>query len=180
MWYWANCLEGASCPVLQYLFHLQKITKMENVWISLQYKNCYAERHLLTITAVESIMLGIRASKQLLMVGCEGTGGFPSQRASDVELVCFFVYSPNKLLRTPPSLDAMTRTCHFCWALQTNYFDPTPGIPKNTTQHQDVSFQSTLDRRPMYYSQNGPVESECNLNNVNSHIIRNQYQIQNK
>ena len=42
---------------------------------------------------------------------------------------------------------------HVCWALQTNYFDPTPGIPKNTTQHQDVSFQFTLDRRPMYYSQ---------------------------
>ena len=28
-----------------------------------------------------------------------------------------------------------------------------PRSPKNTTQHQDVSFQSTLDRRPMYYSQ---------------------------
>ena len=68
----------------------------------------------------------------------------------------------------------------WCWAIQTNYFDPTPGIPKNTTQHQDVSFQSTLDRRPMYYSQNRPVESECKLNNVNSHIIRNQYQIQNQ
>ena len=67
-----------------------------------------------------------------------------------------------------------------CYALQTNYFDPTPGIPKNTTQHQDVSFQSTLDRRPMYYSQKEPVESECKLNNVNSHIIKNQYQIQNQ
>ena len=67
-----------------------------------------------------------------------------------------------------------------CWAVQTNYFDPTPGIPKNMTQHQDVSFQSILDRRPMYYSKNGPVESECKLNNVNPHIIRNQYQIQNK
>ena len=55
-----------------------------------------------------------------------------------------------------------------------------PGSPKNTTQHQDVSFQSTLDRRPMYYLQNGPVESECKLNNVNWHIIRNQYQIQNQ
>ena len=67
-----------------------------------------------------------------------------------------------------------------CWALQTNYLDPTPGIPKNTTQHQDVPFQSTLARLPMYHSQNGPIESECNLNNVNSHIIRNQYQISNK
>ena len=28
-----------------------------------------------------------------------------------------------------------------------------PGSPKNTTQHHDVSVQSTLDRRPMYYSQ---------------------------
>ena len=52
-----------------------------------------------------------------------------------------------------------------------------PGFPKNTTQHHDVSVQSTLDRRPMYYSQkNGPVESECKLNNVNPHI-RNQIQI---
>ena len=54
----------------------------------------------------------------------------------------------------------------------TNYFDP-------TTQHHDVSVQSTLDRRPMHYSQkNGPVESECKLNNVNPHIIRNQIQNQ--
>ena len=54
-----------------------------------------------------------------------------------------------------------------------------PGSPKNTTQHHDVSVQSTLDRRPMYYSQkNGPVESECKLNNVNPHIIRNQIQNQ--
>ena len=54
-----------------------------------------------------------------------------------------------------------------------------PGSPKNTTQQHDVSVQSTLDRRPMYYSQNknGPVESECKLNNVNPHIIRNQIQI---
>ena len=28
-----------------------------------------------------------------------------------------------------------------------------PGSPKNTTQQHDVSVQSTLDRRPMYYSQ---------------------------
>ena len=50
-----------------------------------------------------------------------------------------------------------------------------PGSPKNTTQHHDVSVQSTLDRRPMYYSQkNVPVESECKRNNVNPHIIRNQ------
>ena len=55
-----------------------------------------------------------------------------------------------------------------------------PGSPKNTTQQHDVSVQSTLDRRPMYYSQNknGPVESECKLNNVNPHIIRNQIQNQ--
>ena len=54
-----------------------------------------------------------------------------------------------------------------------------PGSPKNTTQQHDVSVQSTLDGRPMYYSQNknGPVESECKLNNVNPHIIRNQIQI---
>ena len=28
-----------------------------------------------------------------------------------------------------------------------------PGSPKNTTQQHDVSVQSTLDRRPIYYSQ---------------------------
>ena len=56
-----------------------------------------------------------------------------------------------------------------------------PASPKNRTQHHDVSFQSTLDRRPNYYSQkNGPVESECKFNNVNPHIIKNQYQLQNK
>ena len=30
------------------------------------------------------------------------------------------------------------------------------------------------------FTKNGPVESECKLNNVNPHIIRNQYQIQNR
>ena len=30
------------------------------------------------------------------------------------------------------------------------------------------------------FTKNGPVESECKLNNVYPHIIRNQYQIQNK
>ena len=72
-------------------------------------------------------------------------------------------------------------TCNvYCWALQTTNSTQRPGSPKNTTQHHDVSVQSTLDRRPMYYSQNknGPVESECKLNNVNPHIIRNQIQIQ--
>ena len=40
-----------------------------------------------------------------------------------------------------------------CWALQTTNSTQRPGSPKNTTQHHDVSVQSTLDRRPMYYSQ---------------------------
>ena len=46
---------------------------------------------------------------------------------------------------------ACVNTC--CWALQTTNSTQRPGSPKNTTQHHDVSVQSTLDRRPMYYSQ---------------------------
>ena len=40
-----------------------------------------------------------------------------------------------------------------CWALKLAISTQRPGPPKNTTQHHDVSFQSTLDRRPMYYSE---------------------------
>ena len=51
-----------------------------------------------------------------------------------------------------------------------------PGSPKNTTQHHDVSVQSTLDRRPMYYSQKMDPSSP-NANSIMwTHIIRNQYQ----
>ena len=114
---------------------------------------------------------------------------FPQMRSSKMATgsgrAAIFLRLRNRGRKTRPMLllDMCYQNWHLfchCWALQTNHFDPTPGIPKNTTQHQDVSFQSTLDRRPMYYSQNGPVESECKLNNVNSHIIRNQYQIQNQ
>ena len=42
---------------------------------------------------------------------------------------------------------------YICWALQRTNSTQRPGSPKNTTQQHDVSVQSTLDRRPMYYSQ---------------------------
>ena len=49
----------------------------------------------------------------------------------------------------------------------------------HTEWHTDAGNDNT--RRPKLASgKNGPVESECNLNNVNPHIIRNQYEIQNK
>ena len=55
-----------------------------------------------------------------------------------------------------------------------------PGSPRtrlNTTTSQ-FSLPSTGD--PCIIHKNGPVESECKRNNVNPHIIRNQYQIQNQ
>ena len=110
---------------------------------------------------------------------CEGQPLVSFEILKNQELI-FSPFDFNDNSNSPlHDIDPDIQFCN-CWALQTNYFDPTPGIPKNTTQHQDVSFQSTLDRRPMYNSQNGPVESECKLNNVNSLIIRNQYQIQNQ
>ena len=42
---------------------------------------------------------------------------------------------------------------YLCWALQRTNSTQRPGSPKNTTQQHDVSVQSTLDRRPIYYSQ---------------------------
>ena len=39
--------------------------------------------------------------------------------------------------------------------------------PKSTTQHHDISFQSTLDRRPMYYSYKmNPNPSSPNTNSI--------------
>ena len=67
-----------------------------------------------------------------------------------------------------------------CWALQTT-FDPTPGIPQ---EHDSTPrrLSSVYPRQVTHvlFTKNGPVESECKLNNVNPHIIRNQYQIQNQ
>ena len=33
MWYWANCLEGASCPVLQYITVTHSFTNIEQLYI---------------------------------------------------------------------------------------------------------------------------------------------------
>ena len=52
---------------------------------------------------------------------------------------------------------------------------PTPGIP----QEHD-STPRLVSAYPCIIHKNGPVESECKLNNVNPHIIRNQYQTRNK
>ena len=67
-----------------------------------------------------------------------------------------------------------------CWALQTT-FNPTPGIPQ---EHDSTPrrLSSVYPRQATHvlFTKNGPVESECKLNNVNPHIIRNQYKIQNQ
>ena len=64
-----------------------------------------------------------------------------------------------------------------CWALQRT-FDPTPGIPQ---EHDSTTrrLSSVYPRQATHllFTKNGPVESECKLNNVNPHIIRNQIQI---
>ena len=62
-----------------------------------------------------------------------------------------------------------------------NYFNPMPRIPQehDSTPQRLVSVYHRQATR-VSFAKNGPVESECNLNNVNPHIIRNQYQIQNK
>ena len=56
---------------------------------------------------------------------------------------------PNSTIMAYIFLDCVAR----CWALQTKLSIQRPGSLKNTTQHHDASFQSTLDRRSMYYSQ---------------------------
>ena len=69
-------------------------------------------------------------------------------------------------------------TNRLCWALQTT-FDPTPGIPQ---EHDSTPrrLSSVYPRQATHvlFTKNGPVESECKLNNVNPHIIRNQIQNQ--
>ena len=66
----------------------------------------------------------------------------------------------------------------WCWALQRT-FDPTPGIPQEhdstTRRHSSVYPRQATH---VLFTKNGPVESECKLNNVNPHIIRNQIQNQ--
>ena len=61
----------------------------------------------------------------------------------------------------------------------TNYFDPTPGIPQ---EHDSTPrrLSSVYPRQATHvlFTKKGPVESECKLNNVNPHIIRNQIQNQ--
>ena len=59
-----------------------------------------------------------------------------------------------------------------------NARDPPRTRLNNTTSQ--FSLPSTGDPCIIHKNKNGPVESECKLNNVNPHIIRNQYQIQNQ
>ena len=64
----------------------------------------------------------------------------------------------------------------------TNYFNPTPGIPQehDSTPRRLSSVYPRQATHVLFTKKNGPVESECKRNNVNPHIIRNQYQIQNQ
>ena len=57
-----------------------------------------------------------------------------------------------------------------------NARDPPRTRLNNTTSQ--FSLPSTGDPCIIHKNKNGPVESECKLNNVNPHIIRNQYQNQ--
>ena len=61
------------------------------------------------------------------------------------------------------------------------YINPTPGIP-NPQEHDSISRRFSLPSTgdPCIIHKNWPVECECKLNNVNLHIIRNQYQILNR
>ena len=71
-----------------------------------------------------------------------------------------------------------TNVGHYKQLIRPNARDP-PRTRLNTTTSQ-FSLPSTGDPCIIHKNKNGPVESECKLNNVNPHIIRNQYQIQNQ
>ena len=80
-----------------------------------------------------------------------------------------------------------TCSCHICTALlllgTTKNFRPNARDPPRTRLNNTTSqfsLPSTGDPCIIHKNKNGPVESECKLNNVNPHIIRNQYQIQNQ
>ena len=65
---------------------------------------------------------------------------------------------------------------HYKQLIRPNARDP-PRTRLNTTTSQ-FSLPSTGDPCIIHKNKNGPVESECKLNNVNPHIIRNQIQNQ--
>ena len=62
-----------------------------------------------------------------------------------------------------------------------NNFNPTPGIPQEYDSTPGC-LVSVYPRQATHvlFTKYGTVKFECKLNNVNPHIIRNQYQIQNK
>ena len=83
----------------------------------------------------------------------------------------------------PPGWEDMTcerGRCSFVLGTTKNFRpnarDP-PRTRLNTTTSQ-FSLPSTGDPCIIHKNKNGPVESECKLNNVNPHIIRNQIQNQ--
>ena len=60
-----------------------------------------------------------------------------------------------------------------------NNFDPTPGIPQEyDSTPRRLSSVYPRQATHVLFTKNGPVESECKLNNMNPHIIRNQIQNQ--
>ena len=69
-----------------------------------------------------------------------------------------------------------TNVGHYKQLIRPNARDP-PRTRLNTTTSQ-FSLPSTGDPCIIHKNKNGPVESECKLNNVNPHIIRNQIQNQ--
>ena len=64
---------------------------------------------------------------------------------------------------------------HYKELIRPNARDPPRTRLNNTTSQ--FSLPSTGDPCIIHKNKNGPVESECKLNNVNPHIIRNQIQI---
>ena len=73
-------------------------------------------------------------------------------------------------------LPCITIVGHYKQLIRPNARDP-PRTRLNTTTSQ-FSLPSTGDPCIIHKNKNGPVESECKLNNVNPHIIRNQIQNQ--
>ena len=64
----------------------------------------------------------------------------------------------------------------------TNNFRPNARDPPQEHDSTPRRLSSVYPRQATHvlFTKNGPVESECKRNNVNPHIIRNQYQIQNQ
>ena len=107
----------------------------------------------------------------------------PALRAVSI-ISCYLQYNLKKKLSVSCaeflSCNNLCRRNYTCWALQTT-FDPTPRIPQeHDSTPRRLSSVYPRQETHVLFTKNGPVQSECKLNNVNPHIIRNQYQIQNQ